>query len=242
MTDHVEPKQFYVARRNRSMSIAEFRANWRHHGELAMSLPLWGNIFRYTQGDTAPVPSDIRDRLVGFDDSFDGIATVFFNDAEAVANIPADPDHPLLLTDEERIFDRPVAETSLFTKEIVEREIEATNAKITVFLRRADGLDEAEFETAWSSQPLAVADDRSGELVRSYRRSPVIGLPGITGTDSTLGQYDGVVELGFASLRDLTAALENDEFVDGLNEGFTGFADPGSRLVMVTTELTLHQR
>ena len=242
MTDHVEPKQFYVARRNPSMSIAEFRANWRHHGELAMSLPLWSNIFRYTQGDTAPVPSEFRDRLVGVDDSFDGIATVFFNDAEAVANIPADPDHQLLLTDENRIFDRPVAETSLFTKEIVERETEVTNAKITVFLRRADGLDKAEFEAAWSSQPLAVTDDRGGELVRSYRRSPVIGLPGISDADSTLGQYDGVVELGFGSLDDLTAALQSDEFVDSLNEGFTGFAEPRPRLVLVTTELTLHQR
>lgn len=207
-----------------------------------MSLPLWGNIFRYTQGDSAPVPSTLRDRLVGFDDSFDGIATVFFNDADAVANIPADPDHPLLLADEDRIFDRPVAENSLFTKEIVERDIEVTNAKISVFLRRADRLDMAEFDAAWSSQALAVTDGRCGELVRSYRRSPVIGLPGITDADSTLKQYDGVVELGFGSLPDLTGALENHEFIDGLNEGFAGFADPRSRLVMVTTELTLHQR
>src|ERR1700684_3228206 len=110
MTNHVEPKQFYVARRNPSMSVAEFRENWRHHGELAMSLPLWSNIFHYTQGDTASVPVDIRERLVGFDDSFDGISTVYFNAPEAVANIPADPDHPLLLTDEDRIFERPVAE------------------------------------------------------------------------------------------------------------------------------------
>src|ERR1700722_5585109 len=97
MTERVEPKQFYVARRNPSMSVAGFRANWPHHGELAMSLPLWSNIFRYTQGDTASVPGDIRARLVGFDDSFDGISTVYFDDPEAVANIPADPDHPLLL-------------------------------------------------------------------------------------------------------------------------------------------------
>src|ERR1700722_2095825 len=165
MSDHVEPKQFYVARRNPAMSIAEFRSSWRHHGELAMSLPLWGSIFRYTQGDAAPVPSGIRDRLVGFDDSFDGISTVYFNDPEAVANIPADPDHPLLLADEDRIFERPVADTSLFTREIVEREIDGTNAKITVFLRRADGLDMAGFEAAWSSQPLAVADNRWDELL-----------------------------------------------------------------------------
>ena len=57
-----------------------------------------------------------------------------------------------------------------------------------------------------------------------------------------MGGYDGVVELGFGSLRDLTAALDSDEFVDGLNEGFSGFAEPRSRLVTVTTELTLHQR
>jgi hypothetical protein len=235
------PKQFYVAKRNPSMSRGEFRASWRRHGELAMRLPLWSNVCRYTQGDTAEVPPATRDRLAGFVQTADGIATVWFRDADAVRRIPADPDHAVLLADEDRIFERRVAGTSLFTQEIVERDLGATMVKLVRFLVRRDTLTRDEFAWAWArnGQDLALPQ-RARSLVRSYRRSVALDLPAMQSDDSTLGRYDGVAEIGFASIEDLVVAVADDDFVAALDASHEDVTKPGSTTTMITTELLLY--
>ena len=241
MTATLQPKQFYVAKRNPAMSRGEFRASWRRHGELAMRLPLWSNICRYTQGDTADVPQTTRDRLAGYVQSADGIATVWFRDADAVGRIPADPDHAVLLADEDRIFEQRVAGTSLFTEEIVERDRGATMVKLVRFMARRATLSRDEFAQAWarSGHELALSQRTRG-LVRSYRRSVAVDLPGLEPGDSTLGRYDGVAEVGFASVEDLVVAVADDDFVAALDASHDDVADPGSMATMITTELLLY--
>jgi hypothetical protein len=241
ITTTIQPKQLYLARRSPALTLAEFRARWRRHGELAMGLPLWHNIFRYTQGDSIEVPAGTRSRLQGFDDSYDGIATVWFNDVAAVGAIPADPDHPILLRDEDEIFDRPVGETSIFTDEVVERDLGATMVKLVLLVRRHPGLAQAEFEAAWGAQTPALERAEAGwKLVRSYRRSVAIEMPGLDPSASSLGGYDGIAEIGFASLEDLTEAVADDAFVRALDDGFSVYGDPSRRVALVTTELLLY--
>jgi hypothetical protein len=241
MAATLQPKQFYVAKRNPAMSRGEFRASWRRHGELAMRLPLWSNICRYTQGDTADVPQTTRDRLAGFVQTADGIATVWFRDADAVGRIPADPDHAVLLADEDRIFEQRVAGTSLFTEEIVERDRGATMVKLVRFMARRATLSREEFARAWarSAHELALSQRTRG-LVCSYRRSVAVDLPGVRPGDSTLGRYDGVVEVGFASVQDLVVAVADDAFVAALDASHEDVAEPGSTATMITTELLLY--
>jgi hypothetical protein len=235
----MRPKQFYVARRNPAMSRGEFRASWRRHGELAMRLPLWSNICRYTQGDTAEVPAATRDRLAGFVQTADGIATVWFRDADAVGRIPADPDHAVLLADEDRIFEQRVAGTSLFTQEVVERDLGATMVKLVCFLTRRAALSRDEFALGWARSELALPHRTRG-LVRSYRRSVAVDLPGLRSDGSTLGGYDGVAEVGFASVEDLIVAVAQDEFVAALDASHEDVTEPGSTTTMITTELLLY--
>src|SRR5579875_3255371 len=121
----LQPKQFYLVRRHPVLSRAEFRAAWRRHGELAMRLPLWANVRRYSQGDVAEVPAEIRAQLPGDEQPADGIAAVWFRDARAVRDAHSDPDRALLLADEDRIFAHRTASASLFTEEIVERDLGA---------------------------------------------------------------------------------------------------------------------
>jgi hypothetical protein len=241
MTAALQPKQFYLATRNPAMSRAEFRASWRRHGELAMQLPLWSNIWRYTQGDSAEVPRATWERLSGSAQAADGIATVWFRDAEAVGRIPADPDHAVLLADEDRIFERRVADTSLFTEETVERDVGGTMVKLVRFLTRRATLSRDEFARAWgaSGHELSVPDRTRG-LVRSYRRSVAVDLPGLRANGSTLGRYDGVAEVGFASVEDLIVAVADDDFVAALDASHEGAAEPATTATMITTELLLY--
>jgi hypothetical protein len=237
----LQPKQFYVAKRSPGMSRGEFRASWRRHGELAMRLPLWANICRYTQGDTAEVPPATRDRLTGFAQTADGIATVWFRDADAVGRIPVDPDHGLLLADEDRIFERRVARTSLFTEEIVERDLGATMVKLVRFLPRRAGLSRDEFAAAWALRGRDLdVPAHVRRLVRSYRRSVAVDLPGLDPAGSTLGRYDGVAEVGFASVEELVVAVAEDDFVGALDASHAAVTEPGTSATMITTELLLY--
>jgi hypothetical protein len=234
-------KQFYLATRHPALSRGEFRASWRRHGELAMQLPLWSNISRYTQGDTADVPATTRERLRGYADAADGIATAWFRDAGAVARIPADPDHAALLADEDRIFERRVAEASLFTEEIVERDAGATMVKLVRFLVRRATVTRESFAQTWAAHGPALAPSGDGGgLVRSYRRSVTVDVPGVASAGSCLAGFDGVVEVGFACLEDLARAVADDDFLAALDATHGHVAEPAGTTTMVTTELLLY--
>jgi len=235
----VEPKQFYIAQRHPSMSRAEFQENWRGHGELAMSVPLWSNIFRYTQGDAIDLPADVAQRLPDLDPSSDGVSTIWFRSFEAVLNIPADPDHPILLRDEARIFATMVADISVFTEEDVVHDAGAVAVKIVTFLARDPAQSPQEFERAWRDHARAIAD--IGEVwqhVSAHRVNVAVQLPGDgAGEPSQLAGYDGVSEIGFASVDAMAAAVREprfEEVVDGMS-AFTG-----GRRTLVTSELLLY--
>jgi len=231
----LKPKLTYLARRNPTLGLDEFRQNWRAHGALAMGLPMWDNIERYTQADAQPVPDRLRGRLPGFDDSQDGIATLLYKSVDHLRADFGEP-VPVLLRDEARVFDRLVTETSLYTDERVERDLGGTAAKLVLFAVRGSA-DEAEFAAAWDSQTEAVL--ACGEGVRSYRRSARITVPGVTDEPTTVSHLDAMTEIGFASLDDLFAALADDRFVAALAE-LDPVADRSRQRSMVTNELLLY--
>jgi hypothetical protein len=94
----LSPKQFYIARRAPAFADrAEFQKNWRGHGELAMSQPLWANIFRYTQGDSIDLPKEAGERLPEYDSKLDGVATIWFHTFDSALAIGDAPEHPIPL-------------------------------------------------------------------------------------------------------------------------------------------------
>lgn len=237
----LRPKQFLLVRRNPALSRAEFRAGWRRHGELAMRLPLWAHIGRYSQGDVAEVPPAIRAQLPGDAQPADGIAVVWFRDAGAARSARDDPDRELLLADEDRIFAHRTAAASLFTEEIVERDLGACMVKLVVFLARRDGLTRSGFARAWAEAGRQLrAPERLRSLVRTYRRNVALELPGLNGNGSRLAGYDGVAEIGFTSLEDLIAALADDGFIDALDATHRAAAEPARTTTMITTDLLLY--
>jgi hypothetical protein len=75
--------------------------------------------------------------------------------------------------------------------------------------------------------------------VVSYRRNVAVDLPSLDPSDSTLGGFDGIAEIGFASLDDLIDAVADDTFLGRLDEGYSEYGEVDSRVTMVTTELLL---
>jgi EthD domain len=239
--DGLALKQFYLAERHPALSRAEFRASWRRHGELAMRLPLWSHVTRYSQGDVATVPAATRERLPGQTQGADGIACVWFRDFTSVRTMASDPDRDVLLADEDRIFARRTAATSLYTREIVERDLGACMVKLVVFLSRRTNLTREGFVRGWEEDGRELrAPERIQRLVRAYRRHVVLELPGLRVDDSALAGCDGVTEIGFTSLQDLITAVADDGFVGALDGAHRAVAEPTRTTTMITTDLLLY--
>lgn len=238
----LEPKQFYVARRNASLSPEEFRAQWRAHGDLAMGSPLWSNIFRYTQGDRVAVPEEVAGRLIGLDSDSDGVATIWFRDLDAMMAIPADPDHPVLLRDEARIFADMVADVSIFTEEQILHEAGQAAVKVVVF---AGGPDPAAVAEAYRTHAAVLeADAEAWPLVSAYRINPGFELPMAEGAEAgendgpgRLDPYAAAVEMAFAGPDDLATVVTSPAFA-AAEAVLDGVVD--RRLTLVTSELLLY--
>ncbi|HEV2673770.1 MAG TPA: EthD domain-containing protein [Aliidongia sp.] len=138
------PKLVYFAERHPSFDPVGFKARWRQHGALGMSLPRWRNIERYAQCDPIPLSA------AGFAPlECDGVALVWYRSEATRQAHGADPAAAMTKADERETFARPVAQFALLTDEIIFKMAASGRPKLFVALRRAEALTAAAFRDLW---------------------------------------------------------------------------------------------
>jgi hypothetical protein len=140
------PKLIYFARRHPRLDADAFKARWRQHGRLGMSLPRWRNVSHYAQCDRIEPGGD------GALASCDGVAVVVFRDEAARLAHAADPDGRLTRADEAETFARPVRDCAVLT-ECAEIGAGRPGQKILfVAVARSAGTDADAFAHRWRSE------------------------------------------------------------------------------------------
>jgi hypothetical protein len=192
-------KTIYLARRNPETTHEEFLANWRQHAVLAGSVPSVGRRF------TAVVQCR---RLRGPDGErlaagYDGANLLSLTSLLESVDVYDQAGIDTLRTDELRVFDDYVSESSITVHESVLRDQPIGAVVLLEFVRRRPGVSPADFIRAWTgayARTLLAADAFTAAAGR-YVHNHVI-LPTPPGHD-----YDGFSETWFAQPEDATAFL-----------------------------------
>ena len=122
-----------------------FRARWREHARLGMSMPRWSNIYRYVHCDAVELP-DLRMPAI----PCDGVAAVWYRDeASRLKHIADRSAGPVLKRDELETFARPVREVAVLTGEHRIVPFGAERRKLFLRVRRNPRVGPAEFKAWW---------------------------------------------------------------------------------------------
>ena len=232
----MEPKQIYITRREPSYSVETWGARWREHGRFVRGLPLWAQIRHYEQCRVlrgTEVPS-----VGAASQDYDGVGMVWFRNPEAVLAALSDPTVGEVFEDEKDVFADPIADTSLFTRELVVRDTGATTVKIVAFLRRRDGLTREEFSHHWEHvhAPVFLGVPEIDEHVTKYVQNHVTErFTGVMGE-----HYDGVVEIGFARSADI-GRIFGQHYLATVRPDEQRFVDLDRMIVVVTDEVLLYE-
>jgi hypothetical protein len=173
------PKLIYFAERRAHMDAAAFRARWREHARLGMSMPRWRNVRRYLHCDSVDTPDSLLPVA-----PCDGVAIICYRDeARRLRHIGDRSAVPLMKADEAETFARPVREVALLADEFIFEPGGAATSKLFLrFWRQADAAP-AEFRAWWlqdagpeMSRRLASAGIDSS-YVQNHARLPNDGAP-----------------------------------------------------------------
>ena len=235
----MEPKQIYITRRKPSYSAEAWGPRWRQHGRFVRGLPLWAQIRRYEQCRVLSPEAAAAAGMPGLaQTSYDGVGMVWFRSPEAVAAALADPTVEGVFEDEKDVFADPIADTSLFTREIVLRDTGATNVKLVGFLRRKAGCSRDEFSAHWEHVhgPLFLGIEEVSAHVTKYVQNHVIeDFTGVMGD-----RYDGVVEIGLTRIEDAHRVFAQNHR-DVVRSDEERFVDLEDMIVVVTDEVLLYE-
>ena len=139
------PKLIYFAERRPEMSREAFRARWRKHARLGMSMPRWRNIHRYVQYDAVTLPG-LRMPAI----PCDGVAAVWYRDEEHRLKHIADRSAgPILKRDERETFARPVRACAVLTEEHPMVPFGGERRKLFLKIRRNPRIGTGEFRRWW---------------------------------------------------------------------------------------------
>jgi hypothetical protein len=222
------PKRIYLARRHPGLSPDEFRARWREHGALAMSMPGWQHLARYVQCDT------IRDALPGAADPYDGVAMMWFWSPEARRQHRAEtPSRMAMESDEDSVFAERVNNFAIITEEHVIAPGPLAPIRAVRFLRKRAGLSTDAFRAAWGDQHAARVLGVARPPLRYVQNVPLPPEVGpVWGLD-----YDGIEEFWFGGLDEARAyfAQSVPELAQPGQDGLTQ-----EIVLTVVTETVLH--
>jgi EthD domain len=234
----MEPKQIYITKRAPAYSEAQWGARWRRHGSFVRSLPLWAQIRHYEQcrvlSDEAAAPAQFD----GLSGAYDGVGMVWFRNRDAVGAALGDPTVQSVFEDEKDVFNDPIADTSLFCREVVFRDTGATTVKLVGFLRRRRGLSREQFSEAWEHTHgrLFLSVPEIDAHVTKYVQNHVLDeFTGPLGDD-----FDGVVEIGFADLGDVSEIF-GQAYLDRVRPDEQRFVDLDTMIVLLTDEALLYE-
>lgn len=168
----VRPKVIYLADRATHLSQDAFKRRWLQHGQFAMSLPIWHNMWKYAQCD--PIDTGKLNRVC------DAIGLVWYQSWQALDSIAQTPSlREPILADELETFSGPVRQRAILTEEVALVDGPETNFKLFVFEQEA------------SDDGLALQHRRALRIVRS-------NAVGNGYTSATRLPYKSVVEFYFA--------------------------------------------
>ena len=139
------PKLIYFAERRPEMDSAAFRARWREHARLGMSMPRWVNITRYSHCDTVDAPSD-RIPVTWCD----GVAVVVYqSEAHRLRHVSDTSATPLMKADERETFARPVRDVAIVTESHTFMPCAPGGGKLFLRLWRRSGCTPEDFREWW---------------------------------------------------------------------------------------------
>ncbi|HEY6761194.1 MAG TPA: EthD family reductase, partial [Baekduia sp.] len=234
----MEPKQIYLTRRQRALDAAAWTPRWRQHGRFVRSLPLWDQIRHYEQCGVLPAEQAGAAAMFGLAEGYDGVGMVWFRSLSAVREALADPTVGSVFEDEKDVFDDPIADTSVFTREVVFRDTGATTIKLVGFLRRKPGLTREQFSEHWEQRhgPLFLSVPSMDEHVTKYVQNHVIEeYTGVMGETC-----DGVVEIGFRDAAAIEAAF-GERYLEVVRPDEERFVDLTTMTVVATDETLLYE-
>jgi hypothetical protein len=244
----ITPKQFHLARRRSDLSASDFQRAWERHGRTIMAYPFWANVRRYTQQHAVALRPDTAARIPGHTDAFDGLSAIWFHDPIALASLFADETHPEALRDEDRVFHSRSPNASLFTEPTHERSDREAPVKLVRFIERPPAMPAREFIEHWhehSERLLADAHvtrhtaDYAASLSLSVLAEDAAGCADPLDDArprSLLDGFEGVIELGFGSFVELSAALDESAFQLAVHDDLDRFGEPETHLAVVTCE------
>jgi EthD domain len=199
-----EIKIVYYGPRPAGATRAAFRERWRQHGRLAMGTPdMWRHMSRYEQWDVLDEGEDglTAEHLAvanGGDD-VGGVGMIWFHDANALAEAIADPGSGIMTVDELETFGGELGERLVPTTEnvVVDKGPGALAMCSTVW--RQPELTREQFSDQWRAMgdELAQRPELTRHLARYVQNHAVAEAP----------TFDGLVQLEFASPKDITAFM-----------------------------------
>jgi EthD domain len=234
----MEPKQIYITKRAPEYTREQWGARWRRHGSFVRSLPLWAQIRHYEQCRVMGPTFAEAAQFEGLSHAYDGVGMVWFRSPDAVGAALADPTVESVFDDEKDVFNDPIADTSLFTREVVFRDTGATTVKLVGFLRRRRGLTREEFSEIWEHQhgQLFLSVPEIDAHVTKYVQNHVTDdFTGLLGDD-----FDGVVEIGFSELQDIPKIF-GGEYLERIRPDEERFVDLDAMIVVLTDEVLLYE-
>ena len=163
-SDH--PKLIYFAERRNEMDATAFRARWRQHARLGMSMPRWRNIQRYVHCDAITVTDSLHPV-----DCCDGVGIIWYRDeARRLKHVTDNSAAPLMKQDETEAFARPVREVALLADEFTLQACADARRKLFLQIWREPGLALTEFRSWWLGEAGPELWQRLAEVktVQSY--------------------------------------------------------------------------
>jgi hypothetical protein len=145
-SDH--PKLMYFAERCADMDTTAFRARWRQHARLGMSMPRWRNIQRYAHCDAVTIPDSLFPSS-----SCDGVGIIWYRDEARRLNHVTDRSAaPMMKQDEAEAFARPVREVALLADEFTLQPHADAPRKLFLQIWREPMLALTEFRSWWLTE------------------------------------------------------------------------------------------
>jgi hypothetical protein len=120
-------KNIYFAKKNPHL-VEAWRPRWRRHAALAMTLPLWKTVCKYSQCD--PIVS--LSHLPASAHGYNGIGVVWMRGEPGFTDTGPADGVEILIQDEQEVFAGIVGDFSLITQETVLREDHESPVKIFV--------------------------------------------------------------------------------------------------------------
>lgn len=143
------PKLIYFAERRPEMDREAFRARWRQHARLGMSMPRWRNIHRYVHCDALPLPEPARGPQLPAA-RCDGVAMVWYRDeAHRLKHIADTSAGPVLKRDELETFARPVREVAVLADQHLLLPFDGERRKLFLKIRRNPQIGPGAFRAWW---------------------------------------------------------------------------------------------